>query len=217
MKVYIGTMHRVIFERKCGCRAAQEFKDAAMKEPDGEGTFKPCAKHKRGQVGEIIREIMIEVLENRAEEHRSKTVIAIAEANANKVATPAPVGEGAESESRVAIKVGDKVVQRPASVPAASAAPVTPSGHRDTTKPRQVNLASGSGSGLRRATQQGSAAAVVAEKKTASAPVVSGNSIDAEFAGVAVPVTEDIRITKVLVDGEGGLLGPDENDSTGET
>jgi hypothetical protein len=79
MKVYVGTMYRIIVERKCGCRAAQEFKDSAMREPDGDPTYKPCTKHKRGTMNEVVQEFMLEVLENKAEEHRSKTSIAIAE------------------------------------------------------------------------------------------------------------------------------------------
>lgn len=186
MKVYVGTMYRIIVERKCGCRAAQEFKDSAMKEPDGDPTYKPCTKHKRGAMSEVVQEFMLEVLENKAEEHRSKTVIAIAEANATRTDVPAPpVGEGSASETHVPLKVGGKVVQRP-------------------TK---------AGVGVRRSVQPASVADVVTSHKTAAAAITTGNSIDAELAGSGSPAAaEDARITKHLVDASGGLLGPDEED-----
>jgi hypothetical protein len=211
MKVYIGKMTRIIVERKCGCKATQEYRDDTMQEPDGEPTYKPCPKHKRGVTGEVIQELMFEVVENKAEEHHSKSVIAIAEANAVKAAPAIPaVGEGSSFETRIPVKVGGKVVQRPPNQAAASA-PMTDTGRRDTTKSRQVNLAGGSSSGMRRSTQPTSAAAVVALKTAASSgnsiAASSGNSIDAELAGTTSAVGEDPRITQHLVDAPGGLLG----------
>ena len=197
MQVYIGTMHRIIIEKKCGCRVSQEFKDAIMKQPDGEATYKPCTKHKKGVVGEVIKELMLEVLENKAEEHHSKTVIAIAEANATSrtgesetpAEAPKPVGEGAASETRVPIKVGGKVVQVGA-------------------KPESQRP------GLRRAataTAKTTPAAVSARKAAAAAG--TSNAIDAELAGATGPTAgEDTRITHHLVDAPGGLLGPEELD-----
>lgn len=214
MKVYVGTMTRIIVEKKCGCKATQEYRDAIMKEPDGEPAYKPCTKHKKGVTSEVIQELMFEVLENKAEEHRAKTNIAIAEANAEKPTPAVPaVGEGAAAETRTPVRVGGKVVQRPANQPAASAAPAptTTVGRRDTTKPRQANLTTGSAGGLRRATQPTSAAAVVASKREEIA-VTTGNSIDAELAGAAPTAKEDPRITTHLVDAEGGLLGAPEDD-----
>ena len=191
MKVYIGTMYRIIVEKKCGCRSSQEFKDAIMKEPDGEPTFKPCAKHKRKAVGEIIQELMLEVLESRAEEHRSKSLIAIAESNATSrpetSAEPAPVSEGAVSETRIPIKVGGKVVQ---------------TGSKPTTQRPAVRRTA-------QPTVRTTPAAVAAKTAASNA----GSSIDAELAGDTSPAAgEDSRITKNLVDAPGGLLGPEEDD-----
>src|SRR5208282_1046045 len=103
MKIHIGTMYRIIVEKGCGCKATQEYKDAVMKEPDGEPTYKPCHKHKKGIVGGVIQELMVEVLENKAEEYHSKAIIAIAESNAGREAPT--VSEGATSETRTPLKV----------------------------------------------------------------------------------------------------------------
>jgi hypothetical protein len=206
MKVYIGTMYRIIIERKCGCRAAQEFKDAIMKDPDGEPNYKPCDKHKKGAAGEIIEDLMFEVLENKAEEHRSKSTIAIAEANAEKRAGngSAPVSEGATSETRTPVRVAaPKTAAAPGAAPVSSAAPSgnVPNQPRPQVGVRAANLVGGSKSGLRRAvapTRQ-----TVAAKVAAQAPqTVQTGDIQTD------PVAEDPRVTAILVDDpEGGLLG----------
>jgi hypothetical protein len=207
MKVYVGTMYRIIVERKCGCRAAQEFKDEFMKEPDGEPTYKPCAKHQRGHMKEIIQEFMFEVLENKAEEHRSQANIAIAEANASRV-TEAPVGEGATAETHAPIKIAG-VTKKPAVVTAAPSGNV-PNQPRPNPVVRKANLAAGSRSGLRRATVPARASEVIAAKQAAvpeAGPVEAGD-IQME------PVEEDPRVTKILVDDpDGGLLGAHEDES----
>ncbi len=217
MKVFVGTMYRIVVERKCGCRAMQEYLDDLLKQPDGEPTYKPCAKHKRGTMSEVVKELMLEVLEQRAEEQHSKAVIAVAEANADRAtAGPAPVGEGATSETRTPIKAGN-AVPRPAAAPAAGATPVA--ARPAPPKVRRVNLTAGSGGGVRRVATPASAATAVAAH---AAPQESSNSIDAELAGVPAlaPVSaaklakvSPAAIAKVLVDdADGGLLGDPETD-----
>lgn len=217
MKVYVGLMPRAILERGCGCKLTQDFKDQAMKEPDGEAIYKPCAKHKRGAAGEIIQELMTEFALKEAEDYQNKQALALAQSNEQKVAPQ--VAEGATSETRTSIKVGGRVVQRPADVPAASAAPApinAATGRRDPTKVRTANLSAGSAGGLRRAGAPGVAAAGTPKIASRPAPMPA-NSIDAELAGVQTPAAnEDPRITKHLVDSAGGLLGPEEDDPSSE-
>lgn len=197
-----------------------------MKEPDGEAIYKPCAKHKRGAAGEIIQELMTEFALKEAEDYQNKQALALAQANEKKLALAqsneqkitAPVAEGATSETRVPLKVGGRVVQRPADVPAASASPApinAATGRRDPTKVRTANLSAGSAGGLRRAGAPTGVPAGV--PKVASQTPMPSNSIDAELAGVQTPAaSEDPRITKHLVDSAGGLLGPEDDDPSSE-
>lgn len=177
MKVYKGMMYRIIVERACGCRAQQEFKDDVMREPDGEPTYKPCVKHKRGQIGEIIQEILFEVILKEADEHRAKTNIAVAEKNAERVAEAAKpvIGEGAVAETR--IKIGNAPNETLTSRPAPPAV-------------RTANLASGSKSGIRR---------TVTPTRAAKAPIEAGD------LGTAVEDVRITKV--LVDDPEGGLLG----------
>jgi len=218
MKVHVGTMYRIVVERKCGCKATQEYLDAVLKEPDGEPLYKPCPKHRRGAMKDMVRELLLEVLEQKAEEQHSKAVIAAAAANADKrPGAPAAVGEGATSETRTPITAGN-AVQRPAGQPPASAtpAPAAAAGRRPP-QPRRVNLASASGGGIRRAAAPPTAATAAAARTVPQGEV---SSIDAELAGVPAtsPATaaklaaaSPAAIAKVLVDdSEGGLMGDPE-------
>jgi hypothetical protein len=204
MKAYVGTMYRIIIEKKCGCRATQEFKDAVMKEPDGEPTYKACDKHKKGQAGEIIQELMFEVLESKAEEHRSKASIEIAEQNAVRrgAAAATPVGEGAVAETRTPVRIAGT---SPKPAPTAAPSGSVPNQTRPLVKVREANLSGGSKSGLRRAapaTRQSVVAKIAADR-----PVEAGDlQID--------PVSEDPRVTAILVDDPtGGLLGAHDDES----
>src|SRR5271157_904427 len=204
MKVYIGLIPRCTAIKNCGCRATQEYKDPAMKETDGDPTYKPCDKHKKGAAGEIIQEMMFEFIEQKAEEHRSKSTIEIAEANATRrgPAAATPVGEGAEAETRTPVRIAGTSPN-----PAASAAPSgnVPNQTRPVVKVREANLSGGSKSGRRRAsapTRQSVAAKVAAER-----PVEAGDIQTEE-------VDEDPRVTAILVDDPtGGLLGAHDDES----
>jgi len=208
MKVYIGLIPRCTAIKNCGCRATQEYKDPAMKETDGEPSYKPCDKHKKGTAGEIIQEMMFEFIEQKAEEHRSKSSIEIAEQNAARRAgnAPASVADGATAETRTPVRIAGTQQKAPVA-PAPSAAPSgnVPNQTRPVVKVRQANLSAGSKSGLRRAgavTRQ-----TVVEKVASSRPVEAGDiQVD--------PVEEDPRVTAILVDDpEGGLLGGHEDES----
>lgn len=204
MKVYIGLIPRCTAIKNCGCRATQEYKDPAMKEPDGDPTYKPCEKHKKGQAGEIIQELMFEFIAEKAEEHRSKSSIEIAEANAaRRGVAPAPVGEGSASESRTPVTIaGTSKKEAPSAAPSGN----VQNQPRPNVGVRKANLASGSRSGLRRAPQATHTSVV--QKIAAQRPVEAGD-IQME------PVPEDPRVTQILVDDpEGGLLGQFEDPDT---
>jgi len=182
-----------------------------MKETDGEPVYKPCDKHKKGQAGEIIQELMFEFIEQKADEHRSKSSIEIAEQNAARrgAAAATPVGDGAESETRTPVRVAGVA---PKVATAAATPSAAPSGNvqnqpRPRVGVRAANLAGGSKGGLRR-TAQPSTATVVAKIAASRPAAVEAGDIQTEA------VDEDPRVTAILVDDPtGGLLGAHDDDS----
>lgn len=196
MKVTIGTTYRISVNKRCGCRATQEFTDEAMKSADGEPTFKPCEKHVKGAAGEVIGEIMLETIADAVEESRSKATLAIAQAN--RVRIEGPVEEAATSTEAPA----------PAERAAARQSVVTV-GNRPVNRPKART-----GSGVRLSATATSTAGPSAAKTAAVRPPAT--SIDAELAGVdmATQTAENTNITKHLVDAPGGLLGDDEDDTS---
>jgi hypothetical protein len=71
MKVEFQEIHRLSISKSCGCKASREFNDEAYKEPLSETTFVPCAKHKEHQAVDILEEMMIEVLNEKAESYEA--------------------------------------------------------------------------------------------------------------------------------------------------